>query len=265
VKLLLAALGRRPTIYEASRVALLFGVVVTFVVACRLLVPTSTTATVTMHALIWAMWFTWQALLFPRNRDRFLRRNCEQAYRKAFYVDVLPGVSIGLSQMFLTPSHALMRGTFIPHPLSVTIIFLVLLSLGLLLLVAGFASIGLAAAGFVFEYRAIPPPVTAIGIYAIIRHPLFLGGVIASSASALVFDDVTATAIALLNAAILPIYAVLEDRRLIRVFGSHYRTYASIVPAFIPRSLSSRSSSSKNAARTLAVATGSELHRENAA
>ena len=233
---LLAALGRRQNRRQKVWLVSLFAAATLFFLTAghigHIFVWWST---LLIHTVAWAVWFAWQGWLFPLNRERYLRNAPLNAYQKAFCRDILPGVSFGVSQMLRPVFYGfLVTSTFTSFPYQW---FAAVLcgGLGLWLLYSGFKAIGISAAGFLYEYRGTPPPLVRRSIYAYIRHPLFLGGVLASFGASLFFDDIRPLGLALLNIAVLPVYGRLEDARLIRVFGGRYREYRSSVGGFVPR------------------------------
>lgn len=184
----------------------------------------------------WAIWFAWQGWLFPLNRARYIRNCPSNSYRKAFYRDILFGVSFGISQMIIPISYGFLATT--PFPSSVGWVFIGLscIAVGAALLALGFKTIGIAGAGFLSEYRDALPLLAHHSVYAYIRHPLFLGGVVASSGACFILsNDTWSLALATLNVAILPVYGRIEDNRLSRVFGAQYLEYSSSVGRFVPK------------------------------
>jgi protein-S-isoprenylcysteine O-methyltransferase Ste14 len=71
-------------------------------------------------------------------------------------------------------------------------------------------------------------------VYAFLRHPLFVGGVIISVGLGLMGGEVSLL-LAAMNIAALPFYARFEDARCARVFGAHYDDYRASVGAVMPR------------------------------
>jgi protein-S-isoprenylcysteine O-methyltransferase Ste14 len=185
------------------------------------------------HAALWLAWFSWHSVVFPRARRRALRGDRDAAYRAVFPTQILPGVCIGVSLMGGPALHAVLAGAPLasPHQLAVGAAFLLA---GATLLLSGFVSIGVASAGFLYEYVDTTEPIVPRGIYGYIRHPLFFGGVLASIGAALAFATPVAVAGAAVNVTALPLYRLLEDRRLAEVFGMSYRLYSVEVAAFLP-------------------------------
>ena len=185
------------------------------------------------HLGSWGVWFGWQGIAFPRARARILERS-DRPYLRAFVTNILPGVCWGLSQMTLPIVLAFARGG--PQSAQPRVLALGVLALGFLLFVSGLRAIGIARAGFLGEYVALEPALCRRQIYARMRHPLFVGGALASAGSTLAVTSTPAVVLlGIANLAILPIYAAIEDRRLASVFGQGYVIYAKEVGAVLPR------------------------------
>jgi protein-S-isoprenylcysteine O-methyltransferase Ste14 len=185
------------------------------------------------HAGLWLAWLTWHSVAFPRARRRRLRGDGAGAYRAVFGRHIVPGVSIGVALMGLPALHALAVGAP-AAPAARLAASAACLAAGVALLSWAFATIGFASAGFLYEYVEARRPIAIRGIYRHVRHPLFLGGVVASVGAALAFDGGSGLVPALVNLAVLPAYRVLEDRRLSGVFGAGYDAYRRDVAAFFP-------------------------------
>ena len=192
---------------------------------------------VLLHVAIWAGWFIWQGHFFGQHRQHYLSADPTTAYRRAFRRDILPGVTLGVSQM-VRPVWGgvlgLLQSSSLPHPLAACA-GVVCGIVGIRLLYLGFRTIGFDGAGFLYEYKERAVPLTRRSIYAFIRHPLFLGGVLASVGASLLLGGPETLVMAAINIAVLPIYERLEDARLTRVFGNHYLSYRSKVGGFVPR------------------------------
>ena len=190
---------------------------------------------VAIQLITWGFWFTWQGWIFPRNTGRSVQTGPIRQYRKAFYSDILPGVSLGVALMVRPFGYGVLTVQAI-FPLSWWIFpAILLLALGFGLLYSGFKSIGLARAGFLYEYQSTSQRLVQRGAYAYIRHPLFLGGVIASIGASLLFHTEWTLILAIVNIAVLPIYQRIEDTRMSRLFGDEYARYCLSVGAFFPK------------------------------
>lgn len=206
-----------------------------FLVAGQLIVSALNISPVIFHALVWGGWFSWQGRFFARRRERYLRENPRNAYRTAFRHDVVPGVALGVSQMLRPPWQAVLISLHFTDALWLLLGSAALIATGAGLLYTGFRTIGFDGAGFLYEYRTNSAPLKQRSIYAFIRHPLFLGGVLASAGAGLLCGGVITIAMAAINVLVLPIYSHLEDVRLTRVFGRSYGEYRMQVGGLIPR------------------------------
>lgn len=190
---------------------------------------------VVFHSLMWIVWLIWLGWIFPSNRDRDLRNASEGAYRRAFYRDVLNGITCSFSQL-LRP----MVFGFLARPILSPTLWRVGLGLSLLLfggwlIASGVRTLGITGAMFVVEYHNSPPALVKKGVYRYIRHPLFLGGMMASVGGGLMMHSQESLVMAIINLLILPLYCRLEDKRCIRIFGDGYRDYKSSAGAVFPR------------------------------
>ena len=83
------------------------------------------------------------------------------------------------------------------------------------------------------QQREKEPVIRKHGLYGIVRHPMYLGGIIFLAASM-----INAPSPQLLGYSILFIYMIIgtvrEDRRLARELGKMYRDYQKEVPMIIP-------------------------------
>lgn len=237
---LLAALGRRSNTYNRAWLIGIFGAfTVALLVAGQVTGIYAQRMAVALHLSSWFVWFAWQSWLFPRHRERYLHDGPTTAYRQAFYRDILPGVSFGVAQM-LRPVFCAVLSSVPGFGLAYRLPFGIgLTAFGAVLLYFGFRTIGIASAGFLFEYTSARKALVKRGVYAHIRHPLFLGGVATSFGLTLLFADFWALALAACNIAVLPIYSCLEDARLVRVFGGQYVEYKSAVGGLVPRRIPS--------------------------
>jgi protein-S-isoprenylcysteine O-methyltransferase Ste14 len=187
-----------------------------------------------LHAASWAAWFVWQGWVFPRARERYLAAAEDRAYAAAFYRQIWPGVSLGVSHMSLPVVSSLAHPSS-DSPVSMAVGVL-LAGAGVAMLWAGFRTIGIAQAGFVGEYKPVHGSMTCRSIYALMRHPLFVGGALLSFGGVFLLGAHPGDLrLAALNLLILPVYRMIEDRRLTRVFGVEYAAYSSRVGGIMPR------------------------------
>lgn len=240
---LLAALHWRP---DRPRAVVLFLLFASTTELCAAALLAGSTwfglSRIVAHAAAWGLWFTWLSAVFPLARRHILRRYGRDAYRVAFYWQIVPGVSVGVGQM-LAPLFVVLAGgdALVLSPVSLAAISIA--GGAILLLLAGFRGIGVAGAGFLYEYVSTVPRLVRSSIYGRIRHPLFLGGVLLSVVPAVMAEPGSALALAVVNLASLPLYGRIEDSRLDGIFGSNYDAYRQSVRGFLPRFGTSRGAS----------------------
>jgi|GEM_PF-3552905 Putative protein-S-isoprenylcysteine methyltransferase len=233
---LLLALGRKANIMHRTwLISTVAAATLFFILARHVTLIVIHVNPISMHIVGWGLWFLWQSWLFPLNRKRYIRADPATSYRKAFYRDILPGASFAASQALYPVFFA-----YATNGLGVLSAFQIAIGsicigLGTFLVYFGFRTIGIATAGFVLEYQAIPQPLVIRCVYSYLRHPIFCGGIMASFGASLLSGNVWSLAIGTLNLAALPVYWWLEDARLIRIFGDSYLRYRSNVPPFLPR------------------------------
>jgi protein-S-isoprenylcysteine O-methyltransferase Ste14 len=188
-----------------------------------------------VHASAWLAWFAWQSWLFRESHQQAANEQADAAYRQAFYRHIVPGVSFGVSQMLRPAWHGLFEVGLSIAPLWQLAAGLCCLVIGIDLLRRGFETLGLARAGFLAEYGAAAPRLIRGGVFSCVRHPLFLGGVVASIGASLLVVSGEGLALALLNLLVLPIYERIEDGRLIQTFGQQYVEYRKQVGGIVPK------------------------------
>src|SRR5829696_7809392 len=106
---LLLNLGRKPNFFQRVRlVGLFMATTAGFLVMAHVLNAFSLWNPLTIHLLGWTIWFAWQGWLFPVNRARYIQNYPDNPYRKAFYWDILFGVSFGVSQMVIPVSYGIL-------------------------------------------------------------------------------------------------------------------------------------------------------------
>lgn len=199
-----------------------------------------------LAALGWAAWTYWHSVAFGRNRMRYLR-DPGNAYRKAFFFNVLPGAAFAIQQMWRPLLHTetlldcFRRGSPPSVPGLLPASGVALCVLATLTLIVSIRSVGAANAAFLAEYVETDrfEPFDQ-GLYSRGRHPMFWSGVLFSIGLSLWVQTPTAFLLAGLNALYGLVYNRLEDRRLVRVFGTSYRRYMSRVPRHLPLGLPSR-------------------------
>ena len=232
---ILNALGKQPTAFNKFALFGLFSfVTLGFSLLMEMIGQLTQLSFVVIHGVTWALWFCWQGWWFPANRRRHLKQL--NAYRHAFWCDIVPGVSLGVALMTRPLVHAIATSVVLRIFGSAALALSVLLiGCGSTLLLFGFRAIGLACVGFLYEYLPGPSAIKQNGVYTYLRHPLFFGGVLVSLGSALLIVEPVSPALGIINFLALPIYRYLEDRRCLQIFGSSLIDYHREVPAFLPK------------------------------
>ena len=192
-----------------------------------------------ISALSWVAWTFWHSYLFPIRRERHLRES-EHPYRSAFYTDIFPGVCFGFAQMWrpLFNGDNFQHWASEPQPAfgsAQLAIGTVVCVSSVVFIIQAMRVVGIHNAAFVPEFidHQEFEPIRS-GIYGVIRHPLFWGGVGYSVGLALVAATRSAYVIATINVSYGVLYNWLEDRRLRSVFGTRYSAYSDQVPAILP-------------------------------
>jgi protein-S-isoprenylcysteine O-methyltransferase Ste14 len=172
--------------------------------------------------------------VFPKHRLLETPWDCAKPYRLAFARDLLPGVGCNFALLLGPAVQGLAGGTHTSPPTPSLLAGTALLLAGAALIGAGVHAIGIARIFFVYEYMPATGPVMR-GVYRVIRHPLFLGGELASIGLALCIGTPDALMLAAVNLLVLPAYVLLEDRRSAKVMGDAYAGYRNATGAVIPR------------------------------
>lgn len=216
-----------------GRLILLFAVVTTsYLIVIQTVEVGLNLPSVVVHTVGWTAWFVWQGSLFAKRRKRFIDRYGDEAYKKAFWTDILFGASLCFAQLLNPAAHGDL-GYQSTNDLFLLGTGAVFLLAGLGLFFASIKTIGFDAAGFLYEYQDYDEfQMIEKGIYAHIRHPLFLGGVLCSVGLTMIFFAETALYLAIVNVGVIFIYRRLEDKRLSSVFPGNYTEYRSRVDGF---------------------------------
>jgi protein-S-isoprenylcysteine O-methyltransferase Ste14 len=106
---------------------------------------------------------------------------------------------------------------------------------GITVIGLGVSTLGVARTLFVHEYVPSAKSVTVAGIYRTLRHPLFVGGSVASLGLAICSGEQVAIELGVVNMLVVPVYGHLEDRRCCRTLGRAYVDYRASVGGVIPR------------------------------
>lgn len=113
---------------------------------------------------------------------------------------------------------------------------------GLALFAAGLAAYGWCAFDFTVTRRGTPAPIdppkrfVAVGLYRIVRNPMYVGGLLIILGQSLYFQAAVLLAYAAALFAAFHLFVVLyEEPALRRTFGPAYIAYCARVPRWIPR------------------------------
>ena len=186
-----------------------------------------------LQAAIWIGWLYWLGFAFPAHRRRHLARGGGRPYARAFYADILPGITCNFAQQSRPVVEPILDGSARVGAWPQVVVALATVAAGMVLIVLGVRTLGVARTLFVDEYTGSPPDVLRAGAYRVLRHPLFVGGVLVSVGAALTLAPSVGTAIAAMNVLVLPAYIRLEDARCLDVFGAGYAAYRAAVPAVL--------------------------------
>ncbi|HVQ59136.1 MAG TPA: methyltransferase [Solirubrobacterales bacterium] len=233
---LFEALGWRTGAARYLRLVALIAATTGACVAAALAVAEATSISVVLlQALIWVAWLFWLGVVFPRNRRRDMASPGAYPYRRAFFREILLGISVAFSQ-FLRPAAAgLLEGGISLPPASALLIGVSLLAGGAAMIAVGVSALGVSRTLFVHEYVLGRREVVRAGIYRFVRHPLFIGGALVSLGLAICTGAAVAIEAGLVNALACPLYARLEDRRCIAILGDEYLDYSADVGGVVPR------------------------------
>jgi protein-S-isoprenylcysteine O-methyltransferase Ste14 len=233
---LLEALGRQPNAAHCLRLTILVGAITTtLLVAASVLTEATSISIVLVQTVIWAVWLAWLGVIFPRNGHRDSELPCAYPYRRAFFREILFGISIAFSQFLRPATVGALHGDSSFPPAAAVLMGVPLVAMGAALIAVGVSALGLARTLFVHEYVPERPKVVRNGIYGFVRHPLFLGGALVSIGLAICTGNQLAIEVGLLNALVCPLYIHLEDQRCTEVLGHEYANYSSAVGGVVPR------------------------------
>lgn len=177
-----------------------------------------------VHVLFWTGWFGWQGAILPAHQLA-IAPGAPHPYRAAFYRHILPGVSFGVAQMVRPWLVGITDGGTEWAPAALLFTGLVIVVVGAALLCSGFCAIGVAAAGFLYEYEPAPSWLRIRGVYRLMKHPLFVGGITVSIGAAMTTASPLAWWLAVVNLLALAVYHATEHRRCTLVLGAVYERY----------------------------------------
>jgi protein-S-isoprenylcysteine O-methyltransferase Ste14 len=232
---LLEALGWRASLTGGLRLAALVGIITAVILAGGLVfAAVASIPILAVQTAIWGAWLLWLGLVFPRNFRRDSETPCALPYRRAFMREILVGIAIAFSQLLRPAAYGILAGGLSASALSIATGTLLIIA-GIIIVALGVSALGIARTLFVYEYVSEERSVVITGIYGLLRHPLFLGGSMASLGLALCTGAPTAIALGLLNACVVPVYLRLEDRRCCETLGREYVDYRTVVGGMVPR------------------------------
>jgi protein-S-isoprenylcysteine O-methyltransferase Ste14 len=230
----LAALGWRARSYDRAR---LVGYIVllstVFTVGGYLVAAPLGRAMWIVELLLWVPWLAWLGYFFPRAHTGALASGAALPYRKGFFLQVAPGISWNFAQMARPALAGAVLGfgevRAVPAVIGVGIA-----AVGGVMIALALRAIGVCRALFLGEYHPPTRQLVTGSIYGLMRHPLFVGGLIVSIGSGVFFFSWIPLSMAAANVAVLPFYRRLEDSRCTRVheaYERYRRDVRGVVPA----------------------------------
>lgn len=187
------------------------------------------------QVLLWACWLTWLGYYLPRHQARDLAAG-GNPYKRAFWRELAFGIGFNFAMLLRPMTVGILDGG---GPVGSPWIFalgLLLAALGIFMVLSGSRQLGVSCAFFVYEYAAdVTPPVIDRGVYGLLRHPLFTGGICMSIGLAICVGNAVALELAAINLAVLVPYLPVEDHRCSQAVGSRYQRYREEVGGILPR------------------------------
>jgi protein-S-isoprenylcysteine O-methyltransferase Ste14 len=230
---LLVALGWRSSFpallrFSGTIVALTFGIAAVTVAVGEAI----GLSPVALQLMLWAGWLVWLGYLLPRHQKRDLLRGRKDTYKKAFWRELGFGIGFNFAMLLRPAATGLVETGADISPWLPTA-GLLLIALGSFCIFDGARQLGISCAFFVYEYSGAPRVVKS-GLYRLVRHPLFTGGICVSIGMALCVGTAPALKLALVNALILLVYRPVEDQRCSRTMGGSYLHYRAEVNGILP-------------------------------
>jgi protein-S-isoprenylcysteine O-methyltransferase Ste14 len=198
-----------------------------------------------VQTILWVVWLAWLGVFFPHNALRDASRPCALPYRRAFKREIVIGIALAFSQLLRPFAIGLLDNGVAASGWLPAAAGIGLLVAGVVFIATGVATLGVARTLFVHEYGGADPGLTTNGIYRLVRHPLFLGGMLVSLGLAICAGERIALELALINVCVLPAYSRLEDQRCCTILGLPYARYRLSVGGMLPRRRSSIDSSAR--------------------
>lgn len=233
---LLSALGWRPTWLSFFRFSGLITLLMLGFLAVTILVgeliPVSP---VVFQILLWICWLTWLGYFLPRHHARDLSAE-DRPYRRAFWRELCFGIGFNFAMILRPMAVGFVDGGALVGSPWILAAGLLLSGLGAFMIHHASRQLGVSCAFFVYEYaRDATPPVIDTGIYGLLRHPLFTGGICISVGLGICIDAPVAWELAAVNLAVLLPYLPVEDRRCSHAVGSRYVRYREDVGGIVPQ------------------------------
>jgi protein-S-isoprenylcysteine O-methyltransferase Ste14 len=187
------------------------------------------------QVFLWACWLTWLGYVLPRHQARDLATRAN-AYKHAFWRELCFGIGFNFAMLLRPVTVGIVDGGEIVGSPWVLALGLLLAGLGVSAVLHASRRLGVSCAFFVYEYAAdVTPPVVDSGIYGLLRHPLFTGGICMSIGLAICVVNPVALELAAVNLAVLVPYLPVEDHRCSQTIGPRYLRYRDEVGGILPR------------------------------
>jgi protein-S-isoprenylcysteine O-methyltransferase Ste14 len=183
--------------------------------------------TLTLYFMFFAVFHSILAMDYAKNKAEKLMGNSYRYYRLIYSVISFPLI-IPAFWVWASSSKSSPLVYAIPDNLYPLVILVRLCALGLF----GYAALQTNVLEFIGIKREKKNSLITRGSYAIVRHPLYLAGIlILITKMRMTQIDLLAT---LLISGYFVIGAFIEEKRLLSVFGEEYRKYKQEVSMFIP-------------------------------
>jgi|GEM_PF-6464779 len=190
---------------------------------------------VLFQVLLWAGWLTWLGYFLPRHQARNLATD-GNAYKHAFWRELCFGIGFNFAMLLRPMTVGIVQGGEVGAPPLIFALGLSMAGIGIFAILEGSRQLGVSCAFFVYEYApGVEPPVIDRGVYGLLRHPLFTGGICMSIGWAICVGTPVALELAVVNLGVLVPYLPVEDHRCSRSVGPRYRSYRERVGGILPR------------------------------
>jgi protein-S-isoprenylcysteine O-methyltransferase Ste14 len=233
---LLSALGWKPNLINFFRFSgLIFVLMLGFLGATVLIGDLIPVPASIFQVFLWAGWLYWLGHVLPRHQMHDLSMGSD-AYRRAFWRELCFGIGFNFAMLLRPLTEGILYGDGMAGTPWILAVGLLLSGLGVISILEGSRQLGVSCAFFVYEYSPnTTPPVINGGVYGLLRHPLFAGGICMSVGLGICVSSPVALELAAVNAAILLPYLAIEDHRCSDAVGSRYRRYREEVNGILPR------------------------------